>query len=249
METGLSGKVAVITGGASGLGLETARYLVREGTGVLIADIDEKGLQAAEAELRAAGGKAIPLRVDVRSPEECRRMADRARQAFGRIDVCVAAAGVGDAGLFLETRPEDWNRLIDINLKGVLNTNHAVAPAMVAQRAGSIINIASEAGKVGEKRISVYSATKGGVIAFSKAFALEMGRFNVRVNALCPGVTLTPMTADYTPDRIAKAVKFYPLGRLGRPRDVAAFITFLASDESSWVTGQALSVNGGFARS
>jgi len=120
---------------------------------------------------------------------------------------------------------------------------------MIEKKKGVIINIASEAGKLGEKRMVVYSASKGAVIGFTKAFSVEMGRFNIRVNAVCPGVTMTPMTAGYSKEQIEKSSKFYPLGRLGQPEDIAAMITFLASDQTSWVTGQAISVSGGFGRS
>jgi 2-hydroxycyclohexanecarboxyl-CoA dehydrogenase len=142
--------------------------------------------------------------------------------------------------------------MLDINVRGVLNTDRAVAPLLVKRGGGSIVNIASEAGKVGEKRIAVYSATKGAVMSFTKAFALEMGRFKVRVNAVCPGVTRTPMTAGYGgpgDEMYQKAAKLYPMGRLGEPDDIAAMITMLASSQSSWITGQCISVSGGFGRS
>lgn len=250
MELGLGGRVAVITGGASGIGRETASYLAAEGMKLVIADINEANIEATVAELRGRGGQAVGVCVDVRSAEECAHMADAAVEAFGAIDVLVAGAGVaGTMDFFMKSKPADWEATLDINIKGVLNSNYAVAPIMMRQGRGSIVNIGSEAGKVGEKRMVVYSATKGAVIAFTKAFAVEMGRSGVRVNAVCPGVTHTPMTAGYTPEQIAASSKFYPMGRLGKPDDIAAMITFLASDQTSWVTGQAISVSGGFGRS
>jgi NAD(P)-dependent dehydrogenase (short-subunit alcohol dehydrogenase family) len=249
MDLGLGGRSAVVTGGASGIGRETARTLAREGARLLIADQNPEGIEETLAELRDLGTEAEGLALDVRRYADCERMAALAREHFGSLDVLVTSAGVTLEAFFLQTKPGDWEPMLDVNLRGVLNSNHAVAPLMVDQRRGAIVNIASEAGKLGEKRMVVYSATKGGVIGFSKAFAAEMGRFGVRVNAVCPGVTLTPMTAGYSEEVRTRAASFYPLGRLGEPRDIASMIAFLASDQASWVTGQAISVSGGFGRS
>ncbi len=220
---------------------------------MLIADRHEENLGQMEHELETLGGEASTIRVDVTRFEDCKRMAEMAMEDYGAIDILVAGAGVSTShDFFLQTSPADWDAMLDINIRGVLNTNRAVAPYMVEQQAGSIVNIASEAGKVGEKRIVVYAATKGAVMSFTKAFSLEMGRFNVRVNAVCPGVTRTPMTAGFGQpgdEMYEKAAKLYPLGRLGEPADVAAMITMLASDQTSWITGQCISVSGGFGRS
>jgi 2-hydroxycyclohexanecarboxyl-CoA dehydrogenase len=245
----LEGRTAVVTGGGSGIGREIARTLAGEGARVVVADVDASGLDETLAGLKDLGARAEGVLADVRRHEDCTRLAGAARACFGTVDVLVACAGVGGEGLFLETRPEDWNVLLDVNVRGVLNASHAIAPLMAEQRRGSIVNIASEAGKLGEKRMVVYSATKGAVISFSKAFAVEMGRFGVRVNAVCPGVTATPMTAAWTPEQRERAARFYPLGRLGETRDIAPLVVFLASDRSSWITGQAISVSGGFGRS
>jgi 2-hydroxycyclohexanecarboxyl-CoA dehydrogenase len=253
MDLGLKDKVAVLTGGASGLGLETARYLVREGCAVLLADLNEHTLAAASDELRKAGGRVSSVKIDVRRYEDCERMAAQAVKEFGSIDVVLAGAGISTSGaFFLDTTPKDWDAVLDINIRGVLNTNRACAPIMAEKKSGSIINIASEAGKVGEKRMVVYSATKGAVMSFTKAFALEMGRYNVRVNAVCPGVTRTPMTIGYGgpgDEMYQKVARLYPMGRLGEPSDIAAMITMLASNQTSWVTAQCISVSGGFGRS
>lgn len=249
MDLQLAGRTAVVTGGASGIGREVARTLAGEGARVVVADVNATGLDETLAGLKELGAEAEGVLADVRRHEDCTRLAEAARARFGTLDVLVACAGVGGEGLFLETRPDDWNALLDVNVRGVLNASHAIAPIMAEQRRGSIVNIASEAGKLGEKRMVVYSATKGAVIAFSKAFAVEMGRFGVRVNAVCPGVTATPMTAAWTPEQRERAARFYPLGRLGETRDIAPVVAFLASDRSGWLTGQAISVNGGFGRS
>lgn len=253
MDLGLKDKVGIITGGASGLGRETARYFAREGMGLVLADRNEKALEEAAQEIRAMGAKVASVPCDVTKYADCEKMAAAAEKEFGRADVLVAGAGVSTSGaFFLETLPKDWDAMLDINIRGVLNTDRAVAPLLVKQGGGSIINIASEAGKVGEKRIAVYSATKGAVMSFTKAFALEMGRFHVRVNAVCPGVTRTPMTTGYGgpgDEMYQRASKLYPMGRLGEPEDIAAMITMLASNQSTWVTGQCISVSGGFGRS
>ena len=253
MDLGLTGKRAVITGGASGLGKETARYLTRDGAKVLIADINEANVNKVVDELRAAGGEATGIVADVRDYAACEKIAVAAKEALGGVDILVAGAGVSTSSdLFLESDPSDWDLMLDINIRGVLNTNRAIAPLIVANGSGAIVNIASEAGKVGERRVVVYSATKGAVISFSKALALELGRHKVRVNAICPGVTRSPMTVrfgDPGSEIYEKAAKLYPMGRLGEPEDVAAMITFLASDQAAWVTGQAISVSGGFGRS
>jgi len=250
MELGLKNKVAIITGGASGLGRETARYFVKDSARVVVADVNEENIGKVLNELKELGGEAEGIRVDVRNYGDCERMVELAKGRFGGCDVLVAEAGIsGGERFFLDSMPQDWDAVLDINIRGVLNSNRAVAPAMIEKKKGVIINIASEAGKLGEKRMVVYSASKGAVIGFTKAFSVEMGRFNIRVNAVCPGVTMTPMTAGYSKEQIEKSSKFYPLGRLGQPEDIAAMITFLASDQTSWVTGQAISVSGGFGRS
>lgn len=250
MDLHLKDKTALITGGASGLGRETARYLAREGANLLIADINEPNIEETVAELREMGAKAEGQVLDVRDYAACEAAVQVAIDKLGGLHIVVASAGVGGGGkFFIQTGPEDWEAQLDINLKGVLNINRAAIPTMVEQGSGSIVNIASEAGKVGEKRMTVYAASKGGVIGFSKALATEMGRFKVRVNAVCPGVTITPMTARYTEEQVAMFSRHYPLGRLGQPEDIASMITFLVSDQADWVTGQAISVSGGFGRS
>jgi NAD(P)-dependent dehydrogenase (short-subunit alcohol dehydrogenase family) len=248
MDLGLKDRVAIITGGASGLGRETAHYLIGEGASVVIADLNEANVDLVVSELRAKGGKAEGITVDVRNFEDNERMVDLAQEKFGGVDLLVASAGVSDGRFFIETQPADWDRMLDINVRGVMNSNRAVLPLMTEQRRGAIVNIASEAGKFGEKRMTVYAATKGAVMGFTKALAVEMGRFDVRVNAVCPGITMTPMTAGYSEEMVQRMTRAYPLGRLGRPDDIAAMITFLLSDQAGWVTGQAISVSGGWGR-
>ncbi len=249
MELGLAGKSAIVTGAASGIGRETARVLASEGARVLVADRDASGAERVVSELAESGGEATAFEVDVSRYEGCRGMAAAALESFGRIDALVCCAGVYVEKLFLETEPEDWRALVDVNFYGVMNASRAVAGAMAEQRSGAIVHVASDAGKIGERRMAVYAATKGAVIAFSKALAVELGRSSVRVNAVCPGMTRTPMTASLSEEQLAAAARQYPLGRLGEPRDLADTIAFLLSERATWVTGQAISVNGGYARS
>lgn len=247
MDLQLAGKIVVVTGGASGIGLVTARTFAAEGAKLVIGDVNEAALAAVASELGA-----VPQRVDVRQYGQCVGLIDRAVAEHGRVDVLVNSAGVGGIPrLFLEADPEDgdWDAMLDINLRGTMHCCRAVAERMIAQRSGRIVNLASEAGKLNEKRIVVYGATKGGVIALTKGLAIELGRFGVTVNAVCPGVTRTPMTSYITDDMERDWARFYPLGRLGRPEDIAPMIAFLASAQASWITGQAISVNGGFGRS
>jgi NAD(P)-dependent dehydrogenase (short-subunit alcohol dehydrogenase family) len=249
LDLGLRGKVGVVTGGASGIGRQTAQLLAEEGVRLLVVDQNVEGIQETIQEIEAKGGEAKPFPLDVRDYPSCERLPAAAAEHFGGLDILVNAAGVGRHGLFLESDPNAWSLELDVNLRGVMNCSRAIGPTLVRQRYGKIVNIASEAGKVGEKRIAVYAASKGGVISFTKSLAVELGRFGVNVNAVCPGVTKTPMTAYLTPEQEAEWSKYYPLGRLGVPEDIAPMIAFLCSDRASWITGQAISINGGFGRS
>ena len=250
MDLQLAGRVVVITGGASGIGRATAEYFRREGARLVLADLQPVALETAGAELRAAGAEVESEAVDVRDYAACERLVTRTVDAFGSVDVLVNSAGIGGVPmLFAETSPREWQDLIAINLVGVMNCCRAVTERMIAQRSGRIVNLASEAGKGNEKRIVAYGATKGGVISLTRGLAVELGRYGITVNAVCPGVTRTPMTSYITDEMEREWARMYPLGRLGRVDDIAPLIVFLASAHASWITGQAISVSGGFGRS
>jgi len=245
----LNDQVVIITGAASGIGRVTAEYFRREGARLVLGDAQPEALERAVAELAQAGATVIGQPVDVRVYAACERLVERAVATFGRVDVLVNSAGIGGpVCLFAETTPVDWEDLLAVNLLGVMHCCRAVTDRMIAQRSGRIVNLASEAGKGNEKRIVVYGATKGGVIALTRGLAVELGRYQITVNAVCPGVTRTPMTNYITDDLEREWARMYPLGRLGRPEDIAPLVVFLASPAASWITGQAISVNGGFGR-
>jgi NAD(P)-dependent dehydrogenase (short-subunit alcohol dehydrogenase family) len=247
MDLNLRDKVVVITGGASGIGLVTARTFFGEGAKLVLGDLQEEALASAAKELGAVG-----QRVDVREYAQCQALIARAVEEFGRVDVLVNSAGIGGIPrLFVESDPSDgdWEAMLAVNLLGTMQCCRAVAEQMIAQRSGRIVNLASEAGKGNEKRIVVYGATKGGVISLTRGLAIELGRFGITVNAVCPGVTRTPMTSYITDEMEREWARYYPLGRLGRPEDIAPMIAFLASTHASWITGQAISISGGFGRS
>jgi 2-hydroxycyclohexanecarboxyl-CoA dehydrogenase len=250
MDLELTGRVQIITGAASGIGKRTAEYLADEGCKLVLADFNEDALGEFADELSARDIAVATERVDVRDYAQCEALADSAVRHFGRIDGLVNSAGIGGVpDFFAQSSPEDWRDTVEINLIGVMNCSRAVAERMIDQGSGKIVSLASEAGKANEKRMVVYGATKGGVISFTRGLALELGRYHINVNCVCPGVTKTPMTAYIDGEMEEASARFYPLGRLGTTDDIAPMITFLLSDRTSWVTGQAISISGGFGRS
>jgi 2-hydroxycyclohexanecarboxyl-CoA dehydrogenase len=238
----LAGRKAFVTGGGSGIGAAIARRLAAEGADVVVGDIDEPAAREVAGEIDA---EAVPL--DVADPDS----AAAAIGGVGQLDVLVNNAGVDDFGFFGEMTPERWRRLVAINLEGVFACTRAALPMMQRAGYGRIVNIASEAGRVGSKGSAVYSAAKGGVIAFSKALARENARYGITVNAVAPGPIDTPLLRSARQlgemgERIIETMKAgTQMKRLGRPEEVAAAVAFLASEEASYVTGETLGVSGG----
>ncbi len=247
----LAGKVALITGGTSGIGEATAILFAREGAAVAITGRnDERGRKVVE-QIEGGDGRALFVRADVRVAEDCRRAVDETLSAFGRLDVLFNNAGVFVANDTVDCSEEEWDEQVDTSLKGTFLMSKAGLPTMVAQGSGSIINCGSGWGLVGGDRAVAYCAAKGGVVVMTKAMAIDHGPQGVRVNCVCPGDTVTPMEhqdaahrgmtwEDYVAGASAR-----PLGRMGEPDEIARAALFFASDESSFVTGAVLPVDGG----
>lgn len=247
----LRDKVALITGGTSGIGRAGAILFAREGAAVAFTGRDEARGRAVEQEIRAEGNRARFIRADVTSAEDCRRAVAETLEAFGGLDVLFNNAGVYVAGDVTECTEEEWDLQVDVNLKGTYLMCAAAVPVMIERGGGAIVNNSSGWGLVGGERAVAYCASKGGVVLMTKAMALDHGRHGIRVNCVCPGDTVTPMEHRDAEHRgmtweayVAEASR-RPLGRMGDPFEVAAAALFLASDEASFITGAVLAVDGG----
>lgn len=245
-----TGKSIVITGSGAGIGRRAAVEMASRGGLVTVCDIDEEKAEAVVGEIGNAGGSARAARVDVTSYNDVKAMIDGAVSAFGKVDILINNAGAGTMKFFTETTPEDWRFDIDLCLYGVMNSCHAALPGMIEAKSGRIVNVCSDAGRVGEPRLTAYSAAKAGVIGFTKALAREVARSNVLVNCVCFSTVKTETTQamfDDAPDMEQKMVKRYPMKRVGTMDEAANTLMLMASEYVTFITGQVLSMNGGYA--
>ncbi|MDO8605209.1 MAG: SDR family NAD(P)-dependent oxidoreductase [Phaeospirillum sp.] len=238
-------KVALVTGGASGIGLCTVQTIAELGGDVLVADINVEAGEKAAADIRAKGGKAEFVRLDVTDKASIATVRDHVLASKGRLDVLCNVAGWGHIQPFVNNDDAFIAKVMALNLNGPIELIRAFFPSMIEKQGGKIVNVSSDAGRVGSLGESVYSAAKGGLIAFSKSLAREGARYGITVNAICPGPTDTPLLKS-EPEKFLEAfLKVIPMRRFGKPQEVADGIVFLASNRANYITGQVLSVNGG----
>lgn len=248
---GLQGKVVIVTGGGGGIGGATCRRFASEGAIVAIFDRDLASAERVAAAIHAEGGKAEAFACDIVDHAAVADAVALASHDLGPIDVLVNNAGWDIFRPFLQTTPDEWRKLIDINLVGALNLHHAVLPRMVERRAGRVVTIASDAARVGSSGEAVYAACKAGLVGLTKTLAREHARDGITFNIVCPGPTETALFGDFlaaagNPDKLKEAFRrSVPLGRIGAPEDLPGAICFFASDDASFITGQVLSVSGG----
>jgi glucose 1-dehydrogenase len=244
----LDGKVALVAGAGGGIGGAGAEGLAREGAAVACADIDAAAAEAVAARIRAAGGRATAMALDVRNRSAVDDAVAATVREFGRLDVLLDCAGISDGASFLDLDFDKWERVIAVNLTGMFHLGQAAARQMLRQGGGSIINVTSQLAEVARPGSANYIASKGGGRSLTHAMALDLAPHGIRVNAIAPGPTLTGLTrARYAdPERRGATIAHIPLGRLGDPQDLVGAILFLASDESRWATGSTVTVDGGY---
>jgi 2-hydroxycyclohexanecarboxyl-CoA dehydrogenase len=248
---GLQNKTVIVTGGGGGIGGATCRRFGEAGSRVAVFDINLESAAKTAADITKAGGVAEAFHCDITDHEGAKAAVAAAEAALGPISILVNNAGWDIFRLFKNTTPADWQKLIAINLTGALNMHHAVLPGMLERRHGRIVNIASDAARVGSSGEAVYAACKAGLVGFSKTIAREHARHGINVNVVCPGATNTALFDDYkkgagNPEKLEEAFRrATPMGRIGEPEDLPGAILFFASDDAAYVTGQVLSVSGG----
>ena len=241
----LEGKTAVVTGGSRGIGAAVAALLAERGAAVVVSARDADRLDAAVKDLEAMGTPVVGVTGDVSRRDDAERVVDTARERFGRLDILVNNAGITRDGLLLRMKDEDWDRVIEVNLRGAFVMTRAAAKVMVRQKGGRIINMSSAAGAMGNAGQANYSASKAGLIGFTKAAARELSHWGILVNAVAPGLIETDMTAPIPAPAREALLAQIPLGRVGTTREVAEVVGFLAGDGATYVTGQVFHVNGG----
>lgn len=244
------GKVALVVGGGSGIGEASALLFAKNGARVVVADINEAAAEATASAIRKAGGDAVGLSCDITSSAECRRLVADAVTRFGQVDILASTVGWSDTTFFVNEDEDYWSKIVAINYLGAVYLCRAVLDVMIERKSGSIVLTSSDAGKVGTMGETVYAGAKAGIIGFVKSLARETAREGIRVNAVSPGPTDTPLIrAQADQDVIARMVRAVPLKRMGTAQEQANAIVFLASDSASYITGQTLSVSGGLTMS
>lgn len=259
MDYGLHERTVLITGGARGIGFAAGELFAAEGAKLALVDINGDAAAAAAQRIVAKGGRAVGLAADITDATQCAQMIARAEAAVGPISAVVNSAAVLDDKTFLESTPADWKRVIDVCLYGALNVLHASLPGMVERKYGRVVCLASDSARLGQARLSYYAAAKAGVIALLKSVAQEVGGAGVTLNVVSPGATDTELRKEREAGlraamgeekyarRVQSVLRMYPTGRIGQPDDIAGAILYLCSAPAGWVTGQVLSVNGGFS--
>ena len=243
-----TGKVGIVTGSGRGIGRGIALGMAQQGGTVIVADVDINNAEEVVKEIEKMGGKAMTAKVDITKSAEVNAMVAKVIEKYGKIDILVNNVGWNKVQPFVNGNEEFWDKVIAINLKGPIICCRAVIDNMMQNNYGKIVNVSSDAGRVGSTGESVYSASKGGVITFTKTLAREMARYKINVNCISPGPSDTPFLAEVTaenPKLMESVKKAIPLRRLGEPKDIANAVLFLASDDAEYITGQTLSVSGG----
>ena len=242
----LKNQVVIVTGGARGIGKAIALTFVREGAKVVLVDVDKERLETLKNEIIKTGGEAVAISCDISKSSKVKEMVNQVQEIFGRIDVLVNNAGIIRRGTIETVTEEDWDRVMEVNLKGTFNCSKAVVEVMKQQGYGRIVNVSSIAGKMGDITSAPgYGSSKAGMDALAKTLAMQLARYGINVNTVSPHAIETEMSAQWSEERRKEIIASIPLGRLGKPEDVAEAVLFLASEEASFITGEILDVNGG----